>query len=131
MDLLGALGVLVRVVETGSFSAVARERELSQAAVGPLSALLRQRQATSSGTANHPVLPSSQTTPALCTMSDRIRTCGNLLRPRDPRIFECPADFSPTTCVRCTLPLVQGTGSPISSWSKSSMTSAMARWFAY
>src|SRR5258708_9075317 len=33
MDLLSALGVLVRVVETGSFSAVARERELSQAAV--------------------------------------------------------------------------------------------------
>src|SRR6201991_1537616 len=33
MDLLGALGSLVRVVETGSFSAVARERELSQAAV--------------------------------------------------------------------------------------------------
>lgn len=33
MDLLGALGVLVRVVETGSFSAVARERALSQAAV--------------------------------------------------------------------------------------------------
>src|SRR6202007_274917 len=33
MDLLGAVGVLVRVVETGSFSAVARERELSQAAV--------------------------------------------------------------------------------------------------
>ena len=33
MDLLGALGLLVRVVETGSFSAVARERELSQAAV--------------------------------------------------------------------------------------------------
>jgi DNA-binding transcriptional LysR family regulator len=33
MDLLGALGVLIRVVETGSFSAVARERELSQAAV--------------------------------------------------------------------------------------------------
>jgi DNA-binding transcriptional LysR family regulator len=33
MDLLGALRVLVRVVETGSFSAVARERELSQAAV--------------------------------------------------------------------------------------------------
>src|SRR5271169_497733 len=33
MDLLGALGVLVRVVETGSFSAVARERELSQAAI--------------------------------------------------------------------------------------------------
>jgi len=33
MDLFGALGVLVRVVETGSFSAVARERELSQAAV--------------------------------------------------------------------------------------------------
>jgi DNA-binding transcriptional LysR family regulator len=33
MDLLGALDVLVRVVETGSFSAVARERKLSQAAV--------------------------------------------------------------------------------------------------
>jgi DNA-binding transcriptional LysR family regulator len=33
MDLLGALGVLMRVVETGSFSAVARERDLSQAAV--------------------------------------------------------------------------------------------------
>jgi DNA-binding transcriptional LysR family regulator len=33
MDLLGELGVFVRVVETGSFSAVARERELSQAAV--------------------------------------------------------------------------------------------------
>jgi DNA-binding transcriptional LysR family regulator len=33
MDLLGALGILVRVAETGSFSAVARERELSQAAV--------------------------------------------------------------------------------------------------
>jgi DNA-binding transcriptional LysR family regulator len=33
MDLLGALGVLIRVVETGSFSAVTRERELSQAAV--------------------------------------------------------------------------------------------------
>ena len=33
MDLLGGLGVLVRVVETGSFSAVAREREVSQAAV--------------------------------------------------------------------------------------------------
>src|SRR5246127_3932612 len=33
MDLLGALGVLVRVVETGSFSAVARERDLSQGAV--------------------------------------------------------------------------------------------------
>ena len=33
MDLLGALDVLVRVVETGSFSAVARERQLSQAAV--------------------------------------------------------------------------------------------------
>ena len=33
MDLLGALGVLVRVVETGSFSAVAREREVSQAAI--------------------------------------------------------------------------------------------------
>jgi DNA-binding transcriptional LysR family regulator len=33
MDLLGALGVLVRVAETGSFSAVARERELSQAAI--------------------------------------------------------------------------------------------------
>jgi DNA-binding transcriptional LysR family regulator len=33
MDLVGTLKVLVRVVETGSFSAVARERNLSQAAV--------------------------------------------------------------------------------------------------
>ena len=33
MDLLGTLGILVRVVETGSFSAVARERKLSIAAV--------------------------------------------------------------------------------------------------
>src|SRR5580692_7585455 len=33
MDLLGALKVLVRVTETGSFSAVARERDLTQAAV--------------------------------------------------------------------------------------------------
>jgi DNA-binding transcriptional LysR family regulator len=33
MDLLGALGVLVRVAEAGSFSAVAREREVSQSAV--------------------------------------------------------------------------------------------------
>src|SRR6202012_2904572 len=33
MDLLGALGVMARVVETGSFSAGARERELSQAAI--------------------------------------------------------------------------------------------------
>ena len=42
MDLLGALGVLVRVVETGSFSAVARERELSQAAVARQVAQLEQ-----------------------------------------------------------------------------------------
>ena len=33
MDIVGTLGVLVRVVETGSFSAVARERGLTQAAV--------------------------------------------------------------------------------------------------
>jgi len=33
MDLLGSLGVLVRVVETGSFSAVSRERDVSQAAI--------------------------------------------------------------------------------------------------
>src|ERR1700745_3120769 len=33
MDLVGALGVLVRVAETGSFFAVARERGASQAAV--------------------------------------------------------------------------------------------------
>src|SRR5258708_21050086 len=33
MDLVGTLQVLVRVVETGSFSAVARERALTQAAV--------------------------------------------------------------------------------------------------
>jgi DNA-binding transcriptional LysR family regulator len=33
MDLIGALGALVRVAEAGSFSAVAREREVSQSAV--------------------------------------------------------------------------------------------------
>lgn len=33
MDLAGALGVLVRVAETGSFSAVAREREIHQAII--------------------------------------------------------------------------------------------------
>jgi len=33
MDLVGTLQVLVRVVDTGSFSAVARERDLTQAAV--------------------------------------------------------------------------------------------------
>ena len=33
MDLLGGLGVLVHVAKTGSFSAVAREREVTQAAV--------------------------------------------------------------------------------------------------
>ncbi|HEX3451380.1 MAG TPA: LysR family transcriptional regulator, partial [Isosphaeraceae bacterium] len=33
MDLLGTFKVLVRVTETGSFSAVARERDLTQAAV--------------------------------------------------------------------------------------------------
>src|ERR1700731_90154 len=42
MDLLGALGVLVRVVETGSVSAVARERELSQAAVAKQISLLEE-----------------------------------------------------------------------------------------
>jgi len=255
MDLLGALGILVRVVETGSFSAVARERELSQAAVarqvsqleehfgvrlfhrttrklsltddgemllglarpvldgvdgleaalgrqsaspvglvrvgvtvaasrllaqrlpilladhpglkvelvvgdrlgdmiderldlamrvgeikdaslvarrsGPPCALSRQRQATSSGTANHPVPPNSQTTPALCTASDRIRTSGPLPRRMAPRIFGCRADFSPTTCVRCTWPLGPDTASPISLCSKWPMTSAMAGWFAY
>lgn len=43
MDLIGALGVLVRVVETGSFSAVARERELSQAAIARQVAQLEER----------------------------------------------------------------------------------------
>jgi DNA-binding transcriptional LysR family regulator len=33
MDLLGSIGAFVRVVETGSFSAVSRERNISQAAV--------------------------------------------------------------------------------------------------
>jgi DNA-binding transcriptional LysR family regulator len=33
MDLLGALSILVRVAETGSFSAVARERQISKAGV--------------------------------------------------------------------------------------------------
>src|SRR3984885_7229185 len=43
MDVLGALGILVRVVETGSFSAVARERALSQAAVEGIEAALGQQ----------------------------------------------------------------------------------------
>jgi DNA-binding transcriptional LysR family regulator len=42
MDLLGALGALVRVVETGSFSAVARERQISQSAVTRQIGLLEQ-----------------------------------------------------------------------------------------
>jgi DNA-binding transcriptional LysR family regulator len=42
MDLLGALGVLVRVAETGSFSAVARERQVSQSAVTRQIAQLEQ-----------------------------------------------------------------------------------------
>jgi DNA-binding transcriptional LysR family regulator len=42
MDLLGALGALVRVVETGSFSAVARERQVSQSAVTRQIGLLEQ-----------------------------------------------------------------------------------------
>jgi DNA-binding transcriptional LysR family regulator len=42
MDLLGALGALVRVAETGSFSAVARERQVSQSAVTRQIALLEQ-----------------------------------------------------------------------------------------
>ena len=33
MDLLGALSVLVRLLETGSFSAVAREHDVSRAAL--------------------------------------------------------------------------------------------------
>ena len=43
MDLLGALTVLARVVETGSFSAVAREREVSQAAVARQISQLEER----------------------------------------------------------------------------------------
>jgi DNA-binding transcriptional LysR family regulator len=42
MDLLGGLYVLTRVVETGSFSAVARERAQSQAAVARQIAQLEQ-----------------------------------------------------------------------------------------
>jgi DNA-binding transcriptional LysR family regulator len=42
MDLLGAIGALVRVVETGSFSAVARERQVSQSAVTRQIVLLEQ-----------------------------------------------------------------------------------------
>jgi DNA-binding transcriptional LysR family regulator len=42
MDLLGALRVLARVVETGSFSAVAREHVLSQAAVARQISALEQ-----------------------------------------------------------------------------------------
>jgi DNA-binding transcriptional LysR family regulator len=42
MDLLGALRILTRVVETGSFSAVAREHVLSQAAVARQISALEQ-----------------------------------------------------------------------------------------
>jgi DNA-binding transcriptional LysR family regulator len=42
MDLLGALRVLARVVETGSFSAVAREQVLSQAAIARQISALEQ-----------------------------------------------------------------------------------------
>lgn len=42
MDLLGALGALIRVTETGSFSAVARERQVSQSAVTRQIELLEQ-----------------------------------------------------------------------------------------
>jgi DNA-binding transcriptional LysR family regulator len=42
MDLFGTLKVLVRVVETGSFSAVARERDLTQAAVAKQIAQLEE-----------------------------------------------------------------------------------------
>jgi DNA-binding transcriptional LysR family regulator len=42
MDLLGTLKVLVRVTETGSFSAVARERDLTQAAVAKQIAQLEE-----------------------------------------------------------------------------------------
>jgi DNA-binding transcriptional LysR family regulator len=255
MDLLGALGVLVRVVETGSFSAVARERELTQAAVArqvsqledhfgvrlfhrttrklsltddgemllglarpvlngieAMEAALGQQSALPVGLvrvgatvtsmrflsqrlpallADHPGLkvelvvgdrlgdmiedrldlamrfgeitdtslvarrsgtavrvaaaapsyierhgepsspPISQTTPALCTMSDRIRTCGPLSCQTAPRIFGCRADFLETTRVRCISPREPATASPISLWSKWPMTSAVAGWFAY
>lgn len=42
MDLVAALGALIRVVETGSFSAVARERHSSQSAVTRQIALLEE-----------------------------------------------------------------------------------------
>jgi DNA-binding transcriptional LysR family regulator len=42
MDLLGTLKVLVRITETGSFSAVARERDLTQAAVAKQISQLEQ-----------------------------------------------------------------------------------------
>src|SRR6202166_1018605 len=42
MDLLGGLSVLVRVGEAGSFSAVARERTVSQAAVARQMAQLEE-----------------------------------------------------------------------------------------
>lgn len=42
MDLLGALGALIRVTETGSFSAVARERHVSQPSVTRQIELLEQ-----------------------------------------------------------------------------------------
>ena len=42
MDLLGTIEVLARVVETGSFSAVARERGQSQSGVARQIALLEE-----------------------------------------------------------------------------------------
>ena len=42
MDFVGAIASLVRVVETGSFSAVARERDVSKAAVARQVSCLEQ-----------------------------------------------------------------------------------------
>jgi hypothetical protein len=71
MDLLGALAVLVRVVETGSFSAVARERELSQAAVARQCSL-PDRLGVQSGPGGVPGLADRRGTPHLGWRIDKL-----------------------------------------------------------
>src|ERR1700722_4524576 len=101
------------------------------AEAGPQRALSWQRQPTSNCTAYHPVLPTSQTMSVSCMTLDRIRTYGLLSRGRAPRDSACPADFSPTTDVRHTWSHGPDMESPISAYSKSSMISVAALWFAY
>ena len=70
-----------------------RMRHWSCAGSGLLRMLPLQRQATSSGTADPPRPPTLQATPASCTTSDQVRTCGPLSRPKDPSSSTCPGGF--------------------------------------